>query len=169
MTSLQVLNMFDKAEAEYETLNQKKRIVNNDKAKIQKVGLSSPSLKISEYGSHVQMHLAGIIVIGAAFYSYMQQLDPAISLSFYGTIFSFTFIRGRAVMATSKQASMCLVGRLSTMSCPIVEGALGCKDCMCRIFEEIRPALECFENCRFTCNARVMSDHVMSKSKADST
>lgn len=29
--------MFDKAEAEYETLNQKKRIVNNDKAKIQKV------------------------------------------------------------------------------------------------------------------------------------
>ena len=34
---VQVLNMFEKAEAEYETLTGKKRIVNNDKAKIEKV------------------------------------------------------------------------------------------------------------------------------------
>ena len=33
---MQVLNMFEKAEAEYETLTEKKRIVNNDKSKIEK-------------------------------------------------------------------------------------------------------------------------------------
>ena len=33
----QVLNMFEKAEAEYQALNEKKRIVGNDKAKIEKV------------------------------------------------------------------------------------------------------------------------------------
>jgi len=32
--------MFEKAEAEYETLTGKKRIVNNDKAKIEKVNSS---------------------------------------------------------------------------------------------------------------------------------
>ena len=35
--NLQVLNMFEKAEAEYETLTGKKRIVSNDKTKIEKV------------------------------------------------------------------------------------------------------------------------------------
>lgn len=35
---MQVLNMFEKAEAEYQTLAEKKRIVNNDKSKIQQVG-----------------------------------------------------------------------------------------------------------------------------------
>ena len=38
---VQVLNMFEKAEAEYETLTGKKRIVSNDKTKIEKV-LSPP-------------------------------------------------------------------------------------------------------------------------------
>ncbi len=36
---LQVLTMFEKAEAEYRTLTEKKRIVSNDKAKIQQVQL----------------------------------------------------------------------------------------------------------------------------------
>lgn len=38
---MQVLNMFEKAESEYQTLTEKKRIVNNDKSKIEKVNAQS--------------------------------------------------------------------------------------------------------------------------------
>ena len=40
---MQVMQMFDKAEAEYRELSEKKRIVENDKDKIRKVGMSNPN------------------------------------------------------------------------------------------------------------------------------
>ena len=58
---VQVMQMFDKAEAEYRELSEKKRIVENDKDKIRKVGFpfrsnpgQPPSLTSSCYCSSVQ-------------------------------------------------------------------------------------------------------------------